>query len=216
MGLPLDMTKLEILRAWKDRTSGLKPIAPRRVSGGIVAENVLDGERVDLEMFPAPKWHQHDGGRYIGTADMVIMKDPDSDWVNVGTYRVCLQGKHLLSVWMLKDRDGRRIASKYWAKGKPCPVAIVLGCEPATWMCAPVKLEPGSSELEEQTARRSDDGTHVDRRLPAVQLARRLPAPEPVRRRLSREDLEEMAGDVRLSVPRRHDSNSSVRSPRRR
>ena len=37
------------------------------------------------------KWHDLDGGRYIGTGDMIITRDPDEGWVNFGTYRVMIQ-----------------------------------------------------------------------------------------------------------------------------
>jgi len=147
-GIPLDATRLEMLRIWKDKLKNLRLIPPRYSKDGPVAENVLRGDQINVEMFPAPRWHQHDGGRYIGTADMVIVKDPESDWVNMGTYRACIQGRDRLSLWMIADRDGRRIASQYWASGKSCPVAIVLGHEPGTWMAAPMKLKPGVSEYD--------------------------------------------------------------------
>ena len=41
--------------------------------------------------FLAPKWHEHDGGNYIGTGCVVMTKDPDSGRVNVGCYRVMVQ-----------------------------------------------------------------------------------------------------------------------------
>lgn len=148
MGLSLDLEPLEILRAWKERSARATMIPPRVVSSGPVMENVLEGDAIDLERFPAPKWHQLDGGRYIGTADIVINRDPESNWVNAATYRGCIQGPNRLSLWMNPDRDGRYIAQKYWSCGQACPVLVVLGCEPATWMAAPVKLERGISELD--------------------------------------------------------------------
>ena len=68
------------------------PIPPRIVASGPVLENVLTGDQINALSFPAPKWHAGDGGRYIGTECLVITKDPDSDWVNVGTYRVMVRG----------------------------------------------------------------------------------------------------------------------------
>lgn len=148
MGLPIDLPALEILRAWKEKSAQAQMIKPRVVPAGPILEHVLDGEAADLLSFPAPRWHERDGGRYIGTADIVINKDPDTGWVNAATYRGCIQGPRRLSLWMNPDRDGRYIAQKYWDRGQACPVAIVLGCEPATWMAAPVKLSRGVSELD--------------------------------------------------------------------
>ena len=42
--------------------------------------------------FPVPRWHELDGGRYIGTDDLVITRDPEEGWVNVGTYRIMVMG----------------------------------------------------------------------------------------------------------------------------
>jgi len=148
MGVPLDLPPLEILRAWKEKSARSKLIPPRVVANGEITENVEAGEAADLERFPAPRWHQRDGGRYIGTADMVINKDPDTGWVNVGTYRACIQGPRRLSLWMNPDRDGRYIARKYWSQGRACPVAVVLGADPTSWMASPVKLSRGVSELD--------------------------------------------------------------------
>ena len=61
------------------------------VKTGAVHENVDAEVDVNLLQFPAPLLHEKDGGRYIGTGHLVITKDPDSDWINVGTYRIMSQ-----------------------------------------------------------------------------------------------------------------------------
>ena len=50
---------------------------PQVVSNGPVLDNRLLGDEINLVNFPAPKWHEHDGGRYIGTGCAVVTKDPD-------------------------------------------------------------------------------------------------------------------------------------------
>ena len=156
LGLPTDAPKLEILRSWRNKTRDLKPFVPVEVSSGPVTENILQGDRVDLNIFPTPKWHEHDGGRYIGTGDMVVVKDPESGWVNIGTYRSCLVGKDRVTLWIIEQKHGKQIARKYWQAGRPCPVAIVLGCEPATWMAAPSAAKAGVSEYEYAGALRGE------------------------------------------------------------
>jgi UbiD family decarboxylase len=154
MGFPPELSPMEMVRHWKEKSRSLKFIPPKVVERGPIMENQMEGEAVDLEKFPVPKWHEGDGGegsnrgRYIGTADMVITKDPDSGWVNIGTYRGCIQGRNRLSLWMLGDRDARLIARKYWAKGEACPIAVVFGAEPTTWLAGPIKLPEGVSEYE--------------------------------------------------------------------
>jgi len=148
LGLPTEIPKLEILKTWRSKTRDLKPFTPVDVSSGPITENVLAGDRIDLSIFPTPKWHEHDGGRYIGTGDMVVLKDAESAWVNVGTYRSCIVGKDRLTLWIIEQKHGKQIARKYWQAGRACPVAIVLGCEPATWMAAPSAAKTGVSEYE--------------------------------------------------------------------
>lgn len=148
LGLPTNVPKLEILKTWRRKTRDLKPFAPVEVSSGPIAENILSGSDIDLGIFPTPKWHEHDGGRYIGTGDMVVVKDPDSGWINVGTYRSCVAGKDRVTLWIIEHKHGKQIARKYWQAVRACPVAIVLGCEPATWMAAPAAAKAGVSEYE--------------------------------------------------------------------
>lgn len=134
---------MDIVKAWKDLSKSIDPIAPVLLSTGSVLENVLEGDDVDLNMFPTPRWHDGDGGRYIGTACMVITKDPDTGWVNVGTYRGCVQGKDRLSLWMLGNRHALAIAQKYWHRGQACPIAVVVGCDPILTTAAAIAAPPG-------------------------------------------------------------------------
>ena len=60
----------------------------------------------DLLAFPSPLWHEMDGGRYIGTGCSVVTNDLDSDWVNVGTYRVQLHDKNHVALDMVPGKHG--------------------------------------------------------------------------------------------------------------
>ncbi len=148
LGLPVDVPKLEMLRLWKERGTGLNPVPPREVASAPLMDNLVEGVDVDLRKFPAPQWHDLDGGRYIGTADLVVMKDPDSGWVNVGTYRGCIQDRDRMTLWIGDSKHGKTIARKYWARGEACPVAVVLGCDPATWLAGPSRLREGACEYD--------------------------------------------------------------------
>ncbi|GJJ19754.1 decarboxylase UbiD [Mycolicibacterium mageritense] len=148
LGLPADTSAMDIIRAWKDLGKRIEPIPPVEVSEGAILENVLEGDDVDLEMFPTPRWHDGDGGRYIGTACMVITRDPDTGWVNVGTYRGCVQGKDRLSLWMLGNRHALAIAKKYWDRGTACPIAVVVGCDPILTTAAAIAAPSGVCEYD--------------------------------------------------------------------
>src|SRR5947209_18966361 len=77
--------------------------------------------------FPVPFLHEHDGGRYIGTDDLVIMRDPEANWVNGGTYRAMVQDKNHVSLWISPGKHGRQIREKYFSAGKACPVRTSAG-----------------------------------------------------------------------------------------
>ncbi|HZT07986.1 MAG TPA: UbiD family decarboxylase [Chloroflexota bacterium] len=136
LDLPPDAHPIELAKMLRRRQRGLELIAPTIVDDGPILSQQLAGDDVDVGLFPAPTWHSRDGGRYIGTGDIILMRDPETGLVNYGTYRACVQGRDRLSVWILQHKAGRIIAEKYWRAGLPCPVAVVLGCEPVTFLVA--------------------------------------------------------------------------------
>jgi len=129
LGLPLEAKSgIELVRAWREKIkNGITLIPPVTVNTGPVMENIHTGDDIDLYEFPIPKWHEHDGGRYIGTGHIVITRDPDEGWVNLGTYRVQVHDKHTATIYMSPGRHAGMIRQKYWAKGMGCPVAVSIG-----------------------------------------------------------------------------------------
>ncbi|MDO8785037.1 MAG: UbiD family decarboxylase [Syntrophales bacterium] len=109
---------------------------PKSLNSGIITENCLKGKDIDLFKFPVPKWHELDGGRYIGTADAVITRDPDTGDVNLGTYRIMVQNKNTLSLFILPGKHARMHYEKYHSRGKPCPIAISVGHHPLIYKAA--------------------------------------------------------------------------------
>src|ERR1041385_4994566 len=70
-----------------------------------ILENYVE-KSIDLESFPVPRWHELDGGRYIGTDDLVITQDPEEGWINAGTYRVMLQAQDALALYISPGKHG--------------------------------------------------------------------------------------------------------------
>src|ERR1700752_454202 len=87
-GLDPTLNGLDMVRAWKEKLQSQRPLKPVEVSCGPATENVETDDRIDMLKFPTPRWHEHDGGRYIGTGCLVILQDPEEGWINYGTYRV--------------------------------------------------------------------------------------------------------------------------------
>ena len=138
--------EMDLVRTYRDRAKQEAPIPPVEVADGPVLENIDRDEDVDLLKFPAPFVHELDGGRYIGTDDLVIMRDPDSGWINVGTYRVMVHDKNTAAIWMSPGKHGRLICEKYFDKGEPCPVLISCGHDPNLFLVAHQEID---HELDE-------------------------------------------------------------------
>ena len=100
----------------------------------------------DVLAFPAPLWHELDGGRYIGTGCSVVTRDLDSDWINVGTYRVQVIDRDHVALDMVPGKHGRIHYEKHKAAGKRFPVAIVLGADPLGYLISGIEVPFGMCE----------------------------------------------------------------------
>ncbi|MBI4331309.1 MAG: UbiD family decarboxylase [Chloroflexi bacterium] len=149
LGLPVDGRGIQLVKSWRQKTGReFRPVPPVETTQAPVKENVHLGQDIDLFEFPVPKWHELDGGRYIGTGDVVIQRDPDTGWVNLGTYRVQVMDRDTVTLSIVPGHHGAEIARKYWEKGLSCPVAIVCGQEPFLWTTACSGIPRGLSEYD--------------------------------------------------------------------
>jgi len=146
--LPLDYDRIQFIQAWRDRLNHPRLIAPRVVKHGPVLENVFEDKDIDLLSLPVPRWHEKDGGRYLGTAHVVITRDPDEGWVNLGCYRVMVHDRSTLALYISPGKHGRIMRRKYFDRGKPFPVAISFGDDPLLLMAAGNQIPWGSSEYD--------------------------------------------------------------------
>jgi UbiD family decarboxylase len=147
-GADVESSGIDLVRHWRDVVSKLPTLPARVVEDGPVNENVMLGDDVNVLKFPTPRWHEHDGGRYIGTGCVVIMNDPDSDWVNLGCYRVMVHDERTVGLYISPGKHGRLIRERYWDQGKPCPVVVSLGQDPLLTTLAGIEVPYGVSELE--------------------------------------------------------------------
>ena len=143
-----DNLDLESLKAFRKRRKWeAEPIAPEEVNVGPICDNIVRDEAVNVRAFPAGHWHAEDGGPYIGTECLIINKDPDSDWVNVGTYRVQVQDEKTFTVFIEPGKHGSIIREKYWAKGEACPMVVCVGQAPILGVVASTASRQGVSEF---------------------------------------------------------------------
>ena len=136
IGLPIELKGTEFIGAWRERFRNFNPLPVVQVESGPVFENQVEEANVDLFKFPTPTWHELDGGAYLGTGCSVITQDPDSKKINVGTYRIMIQGKNKASIKMNLGKHGRLMLEKSHARGQALPVAVSLGQEPALFIAA--------------------------------------------------------------------------------
>ncbi|MGH6769544.1 MAG: UbiD family decarboxylase [Xanthobacteraceae bacterium] len=156
MGLPVPSCPLDVVKSYRERMQQHKPIPPKTVQGGAVFENVDRDDAVDLFKFPIPFLHEKDGGRYMATDDLVIMRDPDGGWINAATYRGMVHDKNHISIYISPGKQGRQIRDKYYAMGKPCPVLISCGHDPLLFLAGGNELRYGLSEYEYAAGHRGE------------------------------------------------------------
>jgi phenylphosphate carboxylase beta subunit len=146
MGMPKSSSLVDIMREWVKKAE--TKIPPKVVSTGPCKENKMTGDQVDLFKFPAPKFFPKDGGRFFGTAHFVVTKDPETGWVNVGTYRLQLLEKNILGTQFIKGKHSDIMLKKYQAMKKPMPVAVVVGCDPLLFIMGAARVSAFESEYD--------------------------------------------------------------------
>ncbi|MDP6560882.1 MAG: UbiD family decarboxylase, partial [Candidatus Binatia bacterium] len=114
LDLDPDSTARQIYAAYEQRRE--KKLKPAQVKSAPCQENVYK--------LPAPMVHDGDGGRYIGTWDIVVTKDPDSGWTNWGMYRFMTHTRNMLTGWpQATSQLALVMKGKYMPHKKPMPIA---------------------------------------------------------------------------------------------
>jgi len=146
--LPLQRTHHGLVETLRGRPAQWQAAAgrftPTVVKSGAALEHVE--REVDVLKFPAPLWHELDGGRYIGTGCSVVTRDLESDWVNVGTYRVQVIDRNHVALDMVPGKHGRIHYEKHKAAGKRFPVVIVCGADPLGYLISGIEVPFGMCE----------------------------------------------------------------------
>ena len=145
---PPETPTLELIRRLKEKMKDRIP--PREVPAteAPVFENTLAGADIDLEQLPIPRHWPLDGGRYAGTADAVFTRDPDSGYLNIGTYRMMLQGKDQVGLYLSPGKDARLHITRSWEQGKPVAVAAAWGIDPLFMLVGSQTFPKNVSEYE--------------------------------------------------------------------
>ncbi|HEV7978000.1 UbiD family decarboxylase [Amycolatopsis sp.] len=117
------------------------------VQDGPLLSNVVD--HPDLLSFPVPRWHEQDGGRYIGTGCAVVTRDYDTGRINLGAYRMQVQDEgRSASVNIEAGKHGAQHLRRWFEAEGRAPIAASLGHHPAYLVAAGVEVPGDVSEYD--------------------------------------------------------------------
>jgi 4-hydroxy-3-polyprenylbenzoate decarboxylase len=144
-GLPAESSLKDIYAEYEKREGKLIP--PVTVKSGPCGEVVKCGADIDLFDLPAPMLHDGDGGRYLGTWDMAVSHDPETNWVNWGMYRFMVyDSQHLTGFPRPTSHFGKVFQDHYAARNQPMPMALVIGADPISHFAASATYHIGGEE----------------------------------------------------------------------
>ncbi|HMW42898.1 MAG TPA: 4-hydroxy-3-polyprenylbenzoate decarboxylase [Plasticicumulans sp.] len=122
-------------------------MAPKEISRPPCQECVLEGEAVDLARLPVQTCWPGDAGPLI-TWGLVVTKGPHKARQNLGIYRQQVIGRNRVIMRWLSHRGGA-LDFREWQQahpGRPFPVAVALGADPATILGAVTPVPDTLSE----------------------------------------------------------------------
>jgi 4-hydroxy-3-polyprenylbenzoate decarboxylase len=122
-------------------------MAPKVVSRAPCQEQVRAGDEIDLGSLPIQTCWPDDAGPLITWA-LVVTKGPHKERQNMGIYRQQVIGRDKVIMRWLAHRGGA-LDYREWGEvhpGRPFPVAVALGADPATILAAVTPVPDTLSE----------------------------------------------------------------------
>jgi 4-hydroxy-3-polyprenylbenzoate decarboxylase len=146
MGLPSDSEYRVLVDEFVQRSEN--PVKPIVVASGPCKQNTMKGDGVDLLRFPIPVLHPQDGGRFVGTLNVGVCKDPDSDWVNWGMYRAMVHDRKTTGLALTPLNHGGILLRKHTQRNLPMDYVIFMGSAPVTYLVAASGVPYGVNEVD--------------------------------------------------------------------
>ncbi len=127
----------------------LAHVTPKKMETAPWQEHVIEGPDVDLEILPVSTCWPEDAAPLV-TWGMVITRGPDKPRVNLAIYRQQVIGKNKLIMRWLAHRGGAQDFREFQQAnpGKPFPVSVVIGADPATLLAAVTPIPDTLSEYQ--------------------------------------------------------------------
>ena len=144
---------------------------PRELKNAPCQESILTGGDIDLGRYPVQTCWPGDAGPLITWA-LVVTRGPHKPRQNLGIYRLQVIEKNKVIMRWLAHRGGA-LDFREWQKanpGKPFPVAVALGADPATILGAVTPVPDTLSEYAFAGLLRGDKTEVVKCRLSDLQV----------------------------------------------
>jgi UbiD family decarboxylase len=153
LGLGWEFSDLELMDAlaakpgeWVSRAGDFAAVT---VPDGPLLANVVAKPDPDLFQFPVPRWHEKDGGRYIGTGCAVVTRDHDTGRINLGAYRMQVQDDgRSVTVSIEAGKHGAQHLRRWFEAEGRAPIAASLGHHPVYLVAAGVEVPASVSEYD--------------------------------------------------------------------
>ncbi len=122
-------------------------MSPKVLRKAPCQEQQLTGDDIDLGNYPIQTCWPGDAGPLV-TWPLVVTKGPEKERQNLGIYRMQVVGKNRLIMRWLSHRGGALDFREFQKQnpGKPYPVAIAIGADPATILGAVTPVPDTLSE----------------------------------------------------------------------
>ena len=127
----------------------LAHVTPKKMNKAPWQEHVIEGPDIDLGTLPISTCWPDDAGPLI-TWGMVITRGPNKPRINLAIYRQQVIDKNKLIMRWLPHRGGAQDFREFQQAhpGKPFPVAVVIGADPATLLAAVTPIPDTLSEYQ--------------------------------------------------------------------
>ncbi len=124
-------------------------VPPKQRRDAPCRAHIVEGPDVDLSLLPIQHCWPEDAGRLI-TFGLVITRGPYKERQNIGIYRQQVIGRNKVIMRWLHHRGGALDFREFQEAnpGKPFPVAVVIGADPATLLAAVTPIPDTISEFE--------------------------------------------------------------------
>ena len=138
----------EALHSWPELAQ-LAHVAPRTVREAGFNDEVIEADDIDLARLPIQHCWPDDAGKLI-TLGLVITRGTRKPRQNIAIYRQQVIGRNRVIMRWLSHRGGALDYADWQAThpGKPFPVLVAIGADPATTLAAVAPVPDTLSEFE--------------------------------------------------------------------